>query len=45
MRDLPARTLRAEGRERAFSAVLMDLSQRAERLARPLDRVAVTTVR
>lgn len=37
--------LRAEGREGAFSAVLMDLSRRAERLARPLDRVAVTAVR
>ena len=37
--------LRAEGREGAFSAVLMDLSQRAEKLARPLDRAAVTAVR
>jgi acyl-CoA dehydrogenase len=37
--------LRAEGREGAFSAVLMDLSQRAEKLARPLDRRAVTAVR
>ena len=37
--------LRAEGREGAFSAVLADLSQRSERLARPLDRVAATAVR
>jgi acyl-CoA dehydrogenase len=37
--------LRAEGREGAFSAVLADLSQRADALARPLDRLAVTAVR
>ena len=37
--------LRAEGREGAFSAVLADLSQRSERLARPLDRVAAAAVR
>ncbi|WP_293248061.1 acyl-CoA dehydrogenase family protein [Nannocystis sp.] len=37
--------LRAEGREGAFSAVLADLSQRSERLARPLNRVAATAVR
>ena len=37
--------LRAEAREGSFSAVLKDLSLRAERLARPLDRGAVTAVR
>ena len=37
--------LRAEAKDGSFSAVLKDLSQRAEKLARPLDRVAVTAVR
>ncbi len=37
--------LRAEAKDGSFSAVLKDLSRRAELLARPLDRVAVTAVR
>ncbi len=37
--------LRAEAKDRSFSAVLSDLSRRAELLARPLDRAAVTAVR
>jgi alkylation response protein AidB-like acyl-CoA dehydrogenase len=37
--------LRAEGRERAFSALLQDLHARAERLARPVDRAAATAIR
>jgi len=37
--------LRAEAKDGSFSAVLKDMSRRAELLARPLDRVAVTAVR
>jgi alkylation response protein AidB-like acyl-CoA dehydrogenase len=37
--------LRAEAKDGSFSAVLKDLSRRAETLARPLDRAAVTAVR
>ena len=37
--------LRAEAKEGALSAVLEELGRKAESLARPLDRVAVTAVR
>ena len=37
--------LRAEAKDGSFSAVLKDMSRRAELLARPLDRGAVTAVR
>lgn len=37
--------LRAEAKDRSFSAVLIDLSRRAEGLADSLDRAAVTAVR
>lgn len=37
--------LRAEAREAGFSAVLRDMTLRAERLARPIDRAAAAAIR